>query len=137
MQYRLSQKFKIMEGSFYNVLILAIPVASIAWTVTKEEIFREPRTYCINKSKDCTHIFQRKFFYVFTCEYCFSHYITALVLFFTKSTLLYNDWRGYIIAGFSIVFMANVYMSLFNLIRIDLKKGKTIIAKEELKMKRD
>ncbi|MDR3695375.1 hypothetical protein [Mucilaginibacter sp.] len=36
--------------------------------------------------------------------------------------LLLNDWRGYLIAGFALVFIANVYMSLFALIRIDLKK---------------
>ena len=31
------------------LFVLALPVASIAWTVTHEEIFREPREYCVNK----------------------------------------------------------------------------------------
>ena len=35
-----------------------------------------------------------------------------------------NDWRGYIIAGFALVWIANVYMSLFGLIRQDVKKEK-------------
>lgn len=62
----------------YWLIILSIAVASIAWTVTQEEIFREPRDYCAEKSKDCNFILQRKFFYVFTCEYCFSHWVTLL-----------------------------------------------------------
>ena len=49
----------------------------------------------------------------------------------TNYKLLYSDWRGYVIAGFSIVWIANVYMSLYNLIRIDLKKQKIIAKKEE------
>ncbi len=66
----------------------------------------------------------RKFFYLFTCEYCFSHYITLFFICFTHYTLLINDWRGYIIAGFALVWIANVYMSLFALIRQDISKDK-------------
>jgi hypothetical protein len=40
---------------------------------------------------------------------------------------LLNDWRGYIIAGFALVWVANIYMSLFGLIRQDIKKEKTEI----------
>ncbi|PWS33680.1 hypothetical protein [Pedobacter paludis] len=120
-----------METHIYYLFILALPVACIAWTVTKEEIFREAREFCVDKSKNCNKLIKRKFFYVFTCEYCFSHYVTVLILFLTGFTLLYHDWRGYIIAGFSIVWIANVYMSLYNIIRIDLKKEKIRVAKEE------
>jgi hypothetical protein len=38
-----------------------------------------------------------------------------------------DDWRGYIIAGFSLVWVANVYMTLFGFIRQDLKKEKAEI----------
>ncbi|MGY4384180.1 hypothetical protein ACVWYN_001206 [Pedobacter sp. UYP24] len=124
-----------METPIYWIFILALPVACIAWTVTKEEIFKEPRDFCVEKSKACKSFFQRKIFYLFTCEYCFSHYVTLGVLIITNYTLLYHDWRGYIIAEFSIVWIANVYMSLYNLIRIDLKKGKLIAQKEEEKIK--
>jgi len=124
-----------MTEPIYWIFILALPVACIAWTVTKEEIFREPREYCIARSKDCRNILLRKIFYMLTCEYCFSHYITLAVLIMTRYTLLYSDWRGYIIAGFSIVWIANVYMSLYNIIRIDLKKGTLIAKKEEEKIK--
>jgi len=74
---------------------------------------------------------ERKFFYLFTCEYCFSHYVTVLFLFLTNYKLLMNDWRGYIIAGFSLVWIANVYMSVFNLLRQDIKKEKTEIESME------
>ncbi|KQC00605.1 hypothetical protein [Pedobacter sp. Hv1] len=114
-----------------NIFILAIPVACIAWTFTKEEVFRELREFCVSKSTNCTKLYQRKFFYLFTCEYCFSHYVTVLLLIITKYTLLYDGWRGYFIAGFSIIWIANVYMSIYNLIRIDLKKNKLIAKKEE------
>src|SRR4051794_10036413 len=58
------------------LFILSIPVSCVAWTVTHEEIFREPREFCAEKSKTCQRLLQRKFFYLFTCEYCFSHYVT-------------------------------------------------------------
>jgi hypothetical protein len=117
------------------IFILAIPVACVAWTFTKEEVFKEIREFCVGKSVSCKKLYQRKFFYLFTCEYCFSHYITVLMLLMTKYTLIYPDWRGYILAGFSIVWIANVYMSLYNLIRIDLKKQKIITKKEEDELK--
>jgi hypothetical protein len=104
------------------LFILAIPIACMAWTVTHEEVFREPREYCLKRSHYGKSIVGRKFFYLFTCEYCFSHYVTAAMLVITNYKLLINDWRGYLIAGFALVFVANVYMSLFALIRIDLKK---------------
>lgn len=104
------------------LFILAIPTACIAWTVTHEEVFREPREYCVKRCQNGKTIAERKFFYLFTCEYCFSHYIVVIMLFITRFQLLFNDWRGYLIAGFALVFVANVYMSLFALIRIDLKK---------------
>jgi len=109
------------------LFVLPVPVACIAWTVTHEEVFREPREYFVKKSRECRTLLARKFFYLFTCEYCFSHYVTVLFLFLTGYKLLLNDWRGYIISGFSVVWIANIYMSLFGLIRIDIKKEKTEI----------
>jgi hypothetical protein len=102
--------------------VLAIPIASIAWTVTHEEVFREPREWCSAKSKTCRSIFERKLFYLFTCEYCFSHYVTAVFLYITRFTLLFDDWRGYLIAGFSLVGVANVYMSFYARLRGEIKE---------------
>ena len=119
-----------MEHVYMQLLwlfILAIPIACISWTVTHEEVFREPREYCVNRCKSDRTLLVRKFFYLFTCEYCFSHYVTVLFLFLTGYKLLIDDWRGYIIAGFSLVWIANVYMSLFGLIRQDIMKEKTEI----------
>jgi len=124
-----------MSLPIYYLFILSLPVACVAWTVTKEEIFREAREFCIYKSKNCNTLIQRKFFYVFTCEYCFSHYVTAILLIITKYTLIYPDWRGYLLAGFSMVWIANIYMSLYNIIRIDLKKEKIRAEKEESELK--
>ena len=106
------------------LFLLAIPIACIAWTVTHEEVFREPREYCANRSQKCKTLLERKFFYLFTCEYCFSHYVTVLFLFLTGYKLLMSDWRGYIIAGFALVWIANIYMTLFGLLRQDVKKEK-------------
>jgi hypothetical protein len=103
------------------LFILAIPVACCAWTVTKEEVFREPREFCEQRCKSCKSIFQRKFFYLFTCEYCFSHYVTAFFLFFTRFKLLLDDWRGYVLALFAVVWVANAYMNLFARLRVELR----------------
>jgi uncharacterized membrane protein len=103
------------------LFILAIPIASVAWTVTHEEIFREPRDWCTQKSKTCKRLLERKLFYLVTCEFCFSHYVTAAFLFLTRYKLLYADWRGYLIAGFSLVWIANIYMSIFGRLRLEIK----------------
>jgi hypothetical protein len=113
------------------LFIRAIPIACIAWTVTHEEVFREPREYCLNRCHTGKTIVERKFFYLFTCEYCFSHYVTLLMLIITGYKLLMDDWRGYLIAGFALVFIANIYMSLFALARTDLKKIKLEADMEE------
>ena len=113
------------------LFILAIPIASIAWTVTHEEVFREPREYCLKRCHEGKTIIERKFFYLFTCEYCFSFYVTALFLFITKYQLLFTDWRGYLVGGFSLIWVANIYMSLFLFLRTDIKKeGMDAKAKE-------
>jgi hypothetical protein len=106
------------------LFLLAIPIACVAWTVTHEEIFREPREFCARRSKDCRRLYQRKFFYLFTCEYCFSHYVTVFFLFVTGYKLLYGDWRGYLVGGFALVWVANQYMSLYNRLRLDIKSEK-------------
>ena len=103
------------------LLILAVPVACVAWTVTHEEVFREPRQYCQQECAQARGIFRRKFFYVFTCEYCFSHYVALGTLAITRFKLLYTDWRGYALAFFALVWMANQYMSIYNRLRLDIK----------------
>ena len=104
----------------YWLVILSMVVACIAWTVTQEEIFGEWRRYCTEKSKSCGNILQRKFFYVFTCEYCFHHWVTLLILILTGFRLLIDDWRGYILAFFLIPWLANQWMSLYRRLRVGI-----------------
>lgn len=125
---------KIVYDQVLALFLIAIPIACVAWTITHEEIFKEPRDYCLGRCKNGKTILERKFFYLFTCEYCFSHYITIFFIIFTDYKLLIDDWRGYIIALFSSVWIANIYMSLFALIRQDVKKEKTQIELMEHKI---
>lgn len=112
------------------LLVLAIPVACISWTVTHEEIFREPREYCQRQIKR-GNFYRRKFFYLFTCEYCFSHYIAVIFLIVTRFKLLYPDWRGYLVALFALVWIANQYMSVYNRLRLDIKHEAIEIKEKE------
>jgi len=113
------------------LFVLAIPIACIAWTVTHEEVFHEPREWMTARGERARSIWVRKFFYLFTCEYCFSHWVTIAFLVITRYKLAYTDWRGYLIAGFSLVWVANMYMSLFGRLRLDIKREKVEIAAEE------
>jgi len=47
---------------------------------------------------------------------------------------MFADWRGYLLGGFSLVWIANVYMSLFGFIRVGMKKEKMDADIEELKL---
>ncbi|KAA9038398.1 hypothetical protein FW778_12570 [Ginsengibacter hankyongi] len=123
-----------LSAQVSNLFLLALPIACIAWTITHEEVFKEPREFCVRKSKSCDKLLKRKFFYLFTCEYCFSHYVTVFFLFITGYHLLFADWRGYLIGGFALVWIANIYMSIFGLVRVGLKREKmeANIKEEEL-----
>jgi len=109
------------------LFVLALPVASVAWTVTHEEIFREPRDYCVNRSQQSSSLLCRKFFYLFTCEYCFSHWVTVVFLVITRYKLLYTDWRGYLIALFALVYVSNFYIGLFGHVKLEVRKNRAEI----------
>ena len=113
------------------LLTLAIPVACVAWTVTHEEVFRESRRYCQNESSKARSLARRKFFYLLTCEYCFSHYVAAAILIITRYRLLFPDWRGYLVAFFALVWIANQYMSIYNRLRLDIKHEQVEIKADE------
>jgi hypothetical protein len=110
-----------LTNQFGSLLLIGLPIACISWTVTHEDVFREPREFCKEKSKDCRPLYMRKLFYLFTCEYCFSHYATALLLILTHFQMLYAGWRGYLISEFALVWVANLYMSIFSRLRLDIK----------------
>ena len=110
-----------MLTQIFWLVILAIVVASIAWTVTQEEIFREPREFLKHRSETASSFLIRKFCYVWTCEYCFSHWVTIVLLLITGFKLLFDDWRGYLIAFFALPWVANQLMSMYRMIRVDIK----------------
>lgn len=118
------------------LFVLAIPIACVAWTVTHEEIFREPREYCAQRSREGKRLVERKFFYLFTCEYCFSHYVTIFFLFLTRYHLLLDDWRGYVLAFFALVAVANVYMSAFGRLRQEVKSERLEAKRKEKVLER-
>ena len=114
-----------------GLFILSIPIACVARTVVFEEVFREPREYCQRMSKSAPSAAKRKFFYLFTCEYCFSHWVTLAVLVVTRYKLMYDDFRGYLVAFFSLVFVANAYMNLYARLRVDITSEKKAIQVKE------
>jgi hypothetical protein len=120
-----------LAGPILSLFVLAIPVACISWTITHEAIFREIHELCVERSRRCRRLYQRKFFFALTCEYCLSHYVTALLLAITRYQLLFDSWRGYLIAGFSLVWIANVYMAIFGRLRLEIKSQKLEIAQGE------
>jgi hypothetical protein len=113
----------ITEQIFW-LMILAIPVACVSRTIVFEEVFREPRDFCKRQCKECRNLLLRKFFYLFTCEYCFSHYVTAGFLALTGFKLLIDDWRGYVISFFAVVMVANTYLNLYARLRVDITQAK-------------
>lgn len=113
------------------LFVLPIAVACVSWTVTHEDVFREAREYCSERSKTCRTRVARKLFYLPTCEYCFSHYVTLAFLVLTGYRLLLDDWRGVLIAFFAVSGIANVYMSGYARVRVDLKSERLEVAAKE------
>ncbi|MES2123612.1 MAG: hypothetical protein V4503_02875 [Gemmatimonadota bacterium] len=112
---------------------LTLPVACISWTVTHEALFDEVHAYCARRSRADASWVNRKFFYLLTCEYCFSHYVTIAVLVLSGFRFLLPGWRGFVLALFALVWTSNHSMSLYNRLRLDLREERTEIAlKEEL-----
>lgn len=124
------KRMDLLDQTFY-LLVLAAAVASVSWTITQEEIFREVREYFSNKSQTAENLAARKFFYAFTCEYCLSHWITLLFLLLTGYRLLFDDWRGYVIGFFVIPWLANQFMSLYRRLRVEIKHENLLAKKEE------
>ena len=58
--------------------------------------------------------------------------MTLAVLLVTRYHLMYDDWKGYFVAFFSLVFMANAYLNLYSRLRVDItSEKKTIEVKEK------
>ena len=118
-----------MAETIFALILLSMAVASVSWTVTQEEIFREPREWCERCSKNGRSLLTRKLFYVFTCEYCFSHWVTLVALFITGFHLIYDDWRGPVLAFFVLPWLANQWMSVYRRLRVEIKRENAIAEK--------
>jgi hypothetical protein len=66
-------------------------------------------------------------FYLFTCEYCFSHWVAAVFLVITRYKLLYGDWRGYLVSLFALVYVSNFYIGLLGHVKLEVKKDRAEI----------
>jgi hypothetical protein len=51
--------------------------------------------------------------------------------------MLFDDWRGYFISFFALIWIANIYMSLYALIRTDLKKERVEAKLSEKKLENE
>jgi len=61
--------------------------------------------------------------------------VTIFFLIITGYKLLFDDWRGVLIGGFSLVWVANIYMSIFGLVRVGLKEKKMDADIKEVELK--
>jgi hypothetical protein len=126
-----------ISSQLFWLFVLAIPIASVSWTITHEEVFREARQYCERRSREGGSLLRRKCFYVFTCEYCLSHWVSLFFVLLTGYRLLLADWRGVLIALFALVWIANFYMSGYARLRLGVKaERKDIELKEDVLARR-
>jgi hypothetical protein len=117
-------------------IVLAMPIAAITWAITHEELLREPREFCVQRSQTARTFGERKLFYMLTCEYCLSHWVTLAVVLITEFRLLYDDWRGYFVSAFTLVWLANHFMSIFGRLRLGVRSDRIDVSlKEELRDK--
>jgi hypothetical protein len=113
------------------LFVLSGVVAAWRQTVTHEKLFEGPRTWCGCGATTARPLVVRKFFYLFTCEYCFSHYVSAATVLTTGFHMLLPDWRGLAVAWISCVWVANIYMSFFGRLRLDIKRERVEIGAVE------
>jgi hypothetical protein len=115
------------------LFILALPVACVSWTLTHEEVLREPREWLARHSRTCRTWWQRKFCYMWTCEYCLSHYVAAAFVALTGYQLLQPGWRGYLLAWLALVAVTNVYLSAYGRLRVEIHKEHSEVKQLESK----
>lgn len=125
-----------MTEQLITLALLALPVACVAWTATHEEIFRELRDAVAERSRAAPGVVQRKFWYAWTCEYCLSHYIAAACVLLADFRLLAPGWRGTFFAWLALVAVANVYLSAYARLRVDVNRGRIDLQQAEAQHRR-
>jgi hypothetical protein len=113
-----------LGAQIVGLFVLPLAIACVSWTVTQEEIFRELREYAERQTECAGSPWRRKCFYLFTCHYCFSHYVTLFFIAVTGYKLLFANWTGYLVALFALVWVSNVYLSLYAWLRQQYKTQK-------------
>lgn len=121
----------ITSADLLRLVVLSLPVAAISWAITHEEVFHEFQDYCGERARNARRLAVRKFFFLFTCEYCFSHYVSAAAVLSTRFTLLFDDWRGYGVAWLALVWVANHLMSIYGRLRLGIKSERLEIGLKE------
>jgi hypothetical protein len=117
-------------------LLLAIPVASIVWTFTQEEVFKEVRdSLKAYQKRHADSFWRQKLAYLPTCPYCLSHYVAAVFIAVFNFHMLADDWRGYVVSLFTLVLVTNLYVSLYNLVRVALRRQKALADKAEAELR--
>ena len=113
------------------LLLLALAIGCMSWTVTHEEVFREPREYCKRKSPGLPVAAATQVLLPVHLRVLLQPLCHAIVLFCTRFSLLYVGWRGYVLAEFALVFAANMYMGLYNRMRLTIKHENVSIEVEQ------
>lgn len=120
--------------------LLALPVALCAWTITQTEIFRRFREMAGRWAKRKPNSTPRALIaYLPTCYYCTSHYVgeAFMVLAFlggASTNLLkmgYPSAWGYVIASFTLIAVANVYLTAFHIFRVALRYAQAVADTQE------
>ena len=120
--------------------LLAVPVAPCSWTIAQTEIFRRFRELVGRWAKRKPESTPRALLaYLPTCYYCTSHYVgeAFMVLAFlggasTETLKLgYPSAWGYIISSFTLIGVANVYLTGFNILRVVLRYAQAVANAQE------
>jgi hypothetical protein len=125
-----------VADEFFRLVVLALPTACVAWTVTHEEIFREPRDWLTKCSQSRGSWLLRKLCFAATCDYCMSHYIAAGAIALTGFTLFTSDWRGFLLGWLTLTAIANIYLAVFSHIRVEIGKERAEMVQAESRTKK-
>ena len=114
------------------LFVLAIPIACVAWTVTHEEVFREPREWCVRQQPVRPHAPR--------AEVLLPLHLRVLLQPLRDDVLPLGDplpaassrdGAATCSPASRLVWIANLYMSLFGRLRLDIRKERQEIDAEE------
>lgn len=124
------------------MILHALPVAWLAWTLTHEEIFRDWWEFCSKVSKEhkqrldqmrqtpgtyplprrVKHWALHKLCFLFTCEYCVSFWVNGVVNLVTGFSVAYDGWQGRALAVFGVPWIAVLMMDVHQRLRVEIRK---------------